>query len=80
MQSIPVFGDIKNQKSKFHQHKEPLPIKNIDINNIVVASKFPFGKKGFKYFFAYKGAKNRKVHIEKTLMKLNLCIFFLIKK
>ena len=46
----------------------------------MVASKFPFGKKGFKYFVVYKGAKNRKVHIEKTLMKLNLCIFFFDKK
>ena len=46
----------------------------------MVASKFPFGKKGFKYFVGYKGAKNRKVHIEKTLMKLNLCIFFFDKK
>ena len=46
----------------------------------MVASKFPFGKKGFKYFVAYKGAKNRKVHIEKTLMKLNLCFFFFFDK
>ena len=30
----------------------------MDINKIVVSNKVSFGKKGFKYFFGYRDAKN----------------------
>ena len=53
------------QKQKFHQHKRPISIKNVDIEKIVVSNKVRFGKKGFKYFIGYKDAK-----------KLNLYIYF----
>ena len=43
------FGDIEIEK-QFHEHKRPISIKNIDINEIVVSNKVSFGKKGFKYF------------------------------
>ena len=51
------FGDIEIEKQKFHQHKIPISIKNIDINEIVLSNKISFGKKGFKYFIGYKEAK-----------------------
>ena len=52
-------GDIEiEKKQKFFQHKRTISIKNIDINKIVVSNKVSFGKKGFKYFIGYKGAKN----------------------
>ena len=51
------FGDIEIKKQKFHQHKRPISIKNIDVNEKVVSNKVSFGKKGFKYFIAYKHAK-----------------------
>ena len=51
------FGDIEIEKQKFHQHKIPISIKNIDINEIVVSNKVSFGKKGFKYFIGNKEAK-----------------------
>ena len=35
---------------KFNQYKNPISIKDIDINKIVVSNKFPFGKQDFKYF------------------------------
>ena len=44
----------------------------------------PFGKKGFKYFIGYIDAKKINLHayfsqqwqhIEKTLMKLTICLF-----
>ena len=42
-------GDIKVQKPKFHEHKAPISIKNIDINKIVVSNIMKnimkFGKK-----------------------------------
>ena len=47
----------ETQKHKFHPHKRPISIKNIDINKIVVSNKVSFGKKGFKYFVGYKDAK-----------------------
>ena len=56
--TIIKFGDSEIQKQKFHQHKGPISIKYIDINNIVVVSnKISFDKKGFKYFIGYKDAK-----------------------
>ena len=57
--TIIKFGDIEIEKQKFHQHKRPISIKNIDINKIVVSNKVSFGKKGFKYFIGYKDAKIR---------------------
>ena len=46
--------------TKFHQHKGPTSIKNIDINKIVICNKVSFGKKEFKYFIGYKDAKKIK--------------------
>ena len=31
------FGDIDIENQKFHQHKSPISIDNIDINKIVVS-------------------------------------------
>ena len=59
-------------------------ISNIDINKIVVSNKVSFGEKDFKYFIGYKDAKKvrplciflpKRMHIEGTLMKLNICLF-----
>ena len=66
METIIKFGDIEIQKQKFHQHKRPISMKNIDINKIVVSNKVSFGKKRFKHFIGYKNATRIKP----------LCIFF----
>ena len=51
---------------------------------MAVSNKVSFGKKGFKYFIGYKDAKKLDLyayfflkwgHVEKTLMKLNMCLF-----
>ena len=55
--TIMKFSDIEIQKQNFHQHEEPIFIKNININKIVVSNKVSFGKKGFKYFIGYTDAK-----------------------
>ena len=52
--TIIKFGDIEIEKQKFHQHKRPISIKNIDINKIVVSNKVSTGKMGFKYFIGYR--------------------------
>ena len=54
MEKVIKFGDIQIQKQKFHQHKGPISIKNIDSNKIVVSNKVFVSKKGFKYFIGYK--------------------------
>ena len=37
--AIIKFGDIEIEKQKFHQHKRPILMKNIDINKIAVYNK-----------------------------------------
>ena len=60
-------------------------MKNIDNNKLVVSNKVHFGKKEFKYFIDYKGVKKldlyvylsqKWVHFGKTLIKLNICLFW----
>ena len=43
--AIIKFCDIEIKKWKFHQHKGPISMKNVDIDKIVVSNKVPFGKK-----------------------------------
>ena len=57
MINIIKFQDIKIKKQKFYQHKEPVSIKDIDINKITVSNKVSFGKKRFKYLISYIYAK-----------------------
>ena len=33
--SILKFGDIEIEKQKFHQHKRPISMKNININKMI---------------------------------------------
>ena len=64
MEKIIKCGDIEAEKQKFHQHKEAISIKDIDIIKIGISNKVSFGKKGFEYFTGYKGAKkNRALRI-----------------
>ena len=37
------FGDTEIEKHKFHQHKNPILITNIDINEIATFNKVSFG-------------------------------------
>ena len=64
--SIIKLDEIEIEKQKFHQHKRPFSIRNIDINKTVVSNKVSFWKKGFKYFIGYNDAKRVKI----------LCTFF----
>ena len=38
--TIIKFSNIGIEKQKYHQYKKPISIKNIDINKIVVSTKF----------------------------------------
>ena len=48
------FSDTEIEEYVFHQDKSSILINDIDINEIVVSNKFPFGKQDFKYFIGYK--------------------------
>ena len=48
------FGDIEVKKRKFHQHKSPISIYDVNIDRVVISKKIYFGKIGFKYFIGYK--------------------------
>ena len=65
-QKVIKYDDTEIEEYKFHQHKSPISINDIDINEIVVSSKLPLGKQDFKYFIGYKD--NKKIR--------PLCIFF----
>ena len=81
--TIIKFGDIEIEKQKFHQHKRSILIKNIDIKKIVVCTKVSFGKnRVLNISLAIKMLKldiyvyfsQKCVHIEETLLKLNICL------
>ena len=45
VKQILAHDDIKVEKHKFHLYKSPFSIYDINIDRIVVPSKFPFSKK-----------------------------------
>ena len=63
MGKVIKLGDIEIQKQKFHQHKEPISIKIIYINKIVVSNNIYFDKKVFKYVIRYKDAKSLDLYV-----------------
>ena len=84
--AITKLGDTEIEKQKFCQHKRPISIQNIDINNVVVPSKVSFGKRSFKYFIGHTDAKIRpfcifipKMGAYKRDFHENKYMFFLIK-
>ena len=53
------FDVTETEKYKFHQHKIPISVDNIDVNKIVVSNKISFGN-DFKHFIRYKDVKFKK--------------------
>ena len=49
-EEILVFANIGINKLKFHHHKNPLMIDDVDTDNILVSNKASSYKKGWKYF------------------------------
>ena len=48
------FNDKKIEKSDFYKNKKVFQIDNVDVNNILVSKKEPYGTKiSFKYFIGY---------------------------
>ena len=42
--------DIEAEKHKFHQHKTPISIYDVNVDRIVVSKKVSFAKKGFEKY------------------------------
>ena len=40
-------------KNKFYRHKSPAPLRNVDIEKVLVSNKIIFGGKNYKYFIDY---------------------------
>ena len=51
------FRETEIEKHKFHQHKNPFSIYDVDISKILVSKKVYLGNKGFKYFIGYNNSK-----------------------
>ena len=47
---ILTFGDIEIEKHKFHCHKSPIFLKDVDIENVLISKKISSGEKNYKYF------------------------------
>ena len=46
-----MLGGIEIEKSKFYHHKDPICLKDVDIER--VSNKISFGQKNYKYFIGY---------------------------
>ena len=49
---ILTFGDIEIEKNKFHRHKTPIFLKDVDIKKVLLSNKISFGGKIYKYFIS----------------------------
>ena len=41
------------KKKKIYRHKIPVPLRDVDIEKVLVSNKIPFGEKNYKYFIGY---------------------------
>ena len=81
------FDYTEIEQYEFLQYKNVILISNIDINEIVVSNKFPFGKQDFKYLIGYKDNKEIRplcilfpeMSIYKRYFDKTKCIYFMIK-
>ena len=48
-----IFDDKKINKSNFYRNKKVFNIYDIDVDNILISKKDPYGKSSFKYFLGY---------------------------
>ena len=51
------FGNIRLNNREFHKSKQPIDLKSVNVDQIVVSDKFKHSDDGFKYFIGYKEGK-----------------------
>ena len=59
-----MLGDIEIEKNKFYHYKRPVPLRNVDIEKVLVSSKISVGEKIYKNFigYLYNGGKVKPVN------------------
>ena len=55
-----TFDDNETEEYECHQYRSFISMNSTNINKIVVSNKFPFSRKGSKYFISYKDNKKVK--------------------
>ena len=50
---ISTFGDIGIEKNKFYSHKTPVPLRDVNIEKVLVSNNIPFGEINYKYSIGY---------------------------
>ena len=48
------FDIIRVNKKEFHKSKQPIDLKSVNVNQIVVSDRFKHSDEGFKYFIGYQ--------------------------
>ena len=48
------FNNIRLNKNEFHKSKQPIELKSVNVDQIVVSDRFKHSDKGFKYFIGYQ--------------------------
>ena len=48
------FDNIRVNKKEFHKSKQPIVLKSVNVNQIVVSDRFKHSDEGFKYFIGYQ--------------------------
>ena len=56
---ILTFGNIEIEKNTFYRYKSPIPLRDVDINKVLVFNKISFDEKNYKYFIGYLYNDNR---------------------
>ena len=87
-QEFTPFCEIETKKQNVDSYKSPVFLEDVDIDNILMSNKIPFGEKSNKYFIGclYDDYKINlldiillkiRVYVKKQMMinKLNGCIF-----
>ena len=50
---ILTFGDIEIKRNKFYRYKSPVPLRDVDIEKVLVSSKISPGENNYKYCIGY---------------------------
>ena len=54
MKNTLKFNNIRVNKKEFHKSKQPIDLKSVNVDQIVLSDKFKHIDEGFKYFIGYQ--------------------------
>ena len=63
-----MFENIEIEKKNYH-HKTSVPLRDVDIEKILVSNKVSFGEKKYKYFIGYLYNDHKFNSLDKVLLK-----------